>query len=146
MLAPFPADAVAAARRIRKVLVQQWRRRQRGPRNQPVSLEGECFYASCLLADVLGRPETLRHVCTDGWAACHVFNVVDGYIIDITATQFRRCRGVLVARATAPAEFHRPLVHRGPQVVTEWLGHWSTVDFSEYPRSAPAMFKRLMER
>ena len=109
--------AVREARRIRKNLV-----RLRGE----TDLGGDCGLASLLLADALGDVGTLRHTEDMFGRFCvpHVWNVVDGVIIDITATQFNDnlesddageppVFGVLVTRS--PRVYHRPIAGRGRQ-------------------------------
>ena len=109
--------AVREARRIRKNLI-----RLRGD----TDLGGDCGLASLLLADALGDVATLRHTEDAYGRSCtpHVWNVVDGVIIDITATQFNDnlesddageppVFGVLVTRS--PRVYHRPIAGRGRQ-------------------------------
>jgi hypothetical protein len=103
--------AVRQARRIRRNLV-----RLRGDNE----LGGDCGLASLLLADALGSTRSLRY--TDNASYRHVWHVVDGAIIDITATQFNApfeanedtgapVFGVLVTRK--PRSYHRPVVGWG---------------------------------
>lgn len=111
--------AVREARRIRKNLV-----RLRGD----TDLGGDCGLASLLLADALGDVATLRHTEDAYGRFCtpHVWNVVDGVIIDITATQFNDNAesndageppvfGVLVTRQQRV--YHRPVAGRGRQTL-----------------------------
>ena len=120
--------AVREARRIRKNLV-----RLRGA----IDLGGDCGLASLLLADALADVGTLRHT-EDAYGMCtpHVWNVVDGVIIDITATQFNDSFesndageppvfGVLITRT--PRIYHRPVAGRGRQT----LAYLSDVDWYE---------------
>jgi hypothetical protein len=68
-----------------------------------------------MLAVAIKSPASLRHIDND--ADAHVWNVVDGTIIDITATQFNYStddpfvRGVLVT--TEPRSYHRARRGRG---------------------------------
>ena len=107
------------ARRIRNNLV-----RLRGE----TDLGGDCGLASVLLADVLADVGTLRHTEDTYGRFCtpHVWNAVDGVIIDITATQFNDSFesddageppvfGVLVTRE--PRIYHRPVAGRGRQTL-----------------------------
>lgn len=98
--------AILEARRIRRNLVRS---------NGDAELGGECAIASLLLADALGGPESLRlTACT---YQRHCWNVVDGMIIDITATQFNEAgradnvHGVLITRLPMP--YHRPVLTQG---------------------------------
>lgn len=111
--------ALREARRIRRNLVRL--------RND-TDLGGDCGLASILLADALGSPTSLRgtkDMCADPCMP-HVWNVIDGVILDITATQFNdyiACDhageppvfGVLVTKK--PRLYHRPVQFRGRQVI-----------------------------
>jgi hypothetical protein len=121
--------AVFEARRIRKNLV-----RLRGE----IDLGGDCGLASLLLADALADVGTLRHTKDTSGRFCspHVWNELDGVIIDITATQFNDSSesddageppvfGVLVTRS--PRIYHRPVTGRGRQT----LAYLSDVDWYE---------------
>ena len=121
------ALAVREARRIRKNLV-----RQRGE----IDLGGDCGLASLLLADAIADVSTLRHTEDAYGRFCtpHVWNEVDGVIVDVTATQFNDSAesndageppvfGVLVAKE--PRLYHRPIAGRGRQTLaylseTDW--------------------------
>ena len=135
--------AVREARRIRKNLV-----RLRGE----TDLGGDCGLASLLLADALADVGTLRHTedAYGRFCAPHVWNEVDGVIIDITATQFNDSSesddageppvfGVLVTRE--PRLYHRPVAGRGRQT----LAYLSDVDWYEDQdhRRLRAAMKRL---
>jgi hypothetical protein len=111
--------AVREARRIRRNLV-----RKRGE----TDLGGDCGLASILLADALAGVGTLRHTedIRGRFDTPHVWNEVDGVIIDITATQFNDSMrsddagepavfGVLVTRK--PRVYHRPIAGRGRQTL-----------------------------
>jgi hypothetical protein len=85
------------ARRIRRNLVR-WRR--------SVDLGGDCAIASLLLAAAIGDVSSLRHhdLSYKAWSP-HVWNEIDGVVVDITASQFNDLdewqpyvRGVLVTR------------------------------------------------
>ena len=111
--------AIREARRIRRNLV-----RLRGDSD----LGGDCALASLFLAEALGGPTSLRgtkDLCADPCMP-HVWNVIDGVIVDITATQFNDCLacdrageppvfGVLVTKK--PRLYHRPVQYRGRQVL-----------------------------
>jgi hypothetical protein len=112
------SHAIQEARRIRRDLVRTHGR----------ILSGRCARASLLLADALGSPASLRGSSDGCKDPCmpHVWNEIDGVIIDITATQFNgyytRDRepnvpvfGVLVTRK--PREYHRPILYRGRKVL-----------------------------
>lgn len=116
--------AVSEARRIRRNLLRLPFNVMRGN----ASLFGNCALASLLLADALGSPTSLRGSSDGCKDPCmpHVWNVIDGVIVDITATQFNgyynRDRkpnapvsGVLITRK--PREYHRPILYRGRQVL-----------------------------
>lgn len=111
--------AIREARRIRRNLVRLRRE---------TDLGGDCGLASILLADALGDVGTLRHTEDMFGRFCspHVWNVVCGVIIDITATQFNDSSesddagepavfGVLVTRQ--PRVYHRPVAGHGPQTL-----------------------------
>ena len=126
-LSPSLSHAIQEARRIRRGLVRTHGR----------ILSGRCARASLLLADALGSPASLRGSSDGCKDPCmpHVWNEIDGVIIDITATQFNgyytatqfngyytRDRepnvpvfGVLVTRK--PREYHRPILYRGRKVL-----------------------------
>jgi hypothetical protein len=108
------ARAVREARRIRRNLVRLRR---------DIDLGGDCGLASILLADALADASILRHT-TDMFGCCstHVWTVIDGVIIDITATQFNDSFesdaageppvfGVLVTKK--PRAYHMPISGRG---------------------------------
>lgn len=112
--------AIREARRVRRNLV-----RLRGE----TDLGGDCGLASILLADAIGDVNTLRHTADTRGRHCtpHVWNVVDGVILDVTATQFNDCMesddagepavfGVLVTRT--PRVYHRPVAGRGRETFT----------------------------
>jgi hypothetical protein len=111
--------AIREARRIRRNLV-----RLRGD----TDLGGDCGLASILLADALGDTASLRGVADQCADPCmsHIWNVIDGVIIDITATQFNDyiesdrageppVFGVLVTKK--PRLYHRPVQFRGRRVL-----------------------------
>jgi hypothetical protein len=111
--------AVREARRIRSSLVRLRRR---------VDLGGDCALASVLLAVAILDVGTLRHTEDTSGRRCtpHVWNEVDGVIVDVTATQFNNCTesvaagepavfGLLVARV--PRVYHRPVAGRGQQTL-----------------------------
>lgn len=111
--------AVREARRIRRNFV-----RLRGE----TDLGGDCALASLLLADAVSDVGILRHTQDSDGRLCtpHVWTVVDGMIIDITATQFNDSIesdgageppvfGVLVTRK--PRIYHRPVAGRGRQTL-----------------------------
>jgi hypothetical protein len=115
--------AVREARRIRRNLVRLRR---------DTDLGGDCGLASLLLADALGSPASLRGIKDTCPVPCmpHVWNVIDGVIVDITATQFNdsfACDdageppvfGVLVTKK--PRLYHRPVQFRGRQVLNYLL-------------------------
>lgn len=101
--------AIYAARRVRRSLVR-WRRN--------TDLGGDCAIASLLVAVAIGDLGTLRHHdLPKGWSP-HVWNAIDGVIIDVTATQFNDLdeyqpyvRGVLVT--TEPRIFHAQVTGAG---------------------------------
>ena len=102
--------AIQEARRIRRRLVR-WRRSP--------DLGGDCAIASLLMAAAIGDVSSLRHhdVSFKSWSP-HVWNVVEGVIIDVTATQFNDLdewqpyvRGVLVTRE--PRIYHGPVSGEG---------------------------------
>ena len=115
--------AVSAARRIRRNLLRLPHNVQR----DNTSLFGNCALASLLLADALGSPASLRGSSDGCPDPCmpHVWNVIDGAIVDITATQFNQLFreyephipivGVLVTRE--PRKYHRPILLRGRRVL-----------------------------
>lgn len=138
--------AVREARRIRRNLVRLRR---------DTDLGGDCGLASILLADALGSPASLRGTkdrCEDPCMP-HVWNVVDGTIIDVTATQFNdsdTCDqagepptfGVLVTRK--PRLYHKPVQFRGRAVVDYLMKEdW----YSEQDhRLLPSTMRRLARR
>lgn len=111
--------AIHEARRIRRNLV-----RLRGY----TSLSGDCGTASIFLAAAIGSPTSLRgtrDLCDDPCMP-HIWNVIDGVIVDITATQFNgyiACKqageppvlGVLITKKTRL--YHRPVQYRGKQIL-----------------------------
>lgn len=114
-MSPQLEHAIGKARRIRKNLMRAdggW-----------TNLSGRCGLASLLLADALGGPRSLRIVYRSD--VTHVWNVVDGVILDITATQFNepegaggqepRVHGVLVTKN--PRDYHKPVAAWGRLVV-----------------------------
>jgi hypothetical protein len=129
--------AIREARRIRRNLV-----RVRGDRD----LEGDCGLASVLLASAIGKPQSLRAL-TNSWNS-HVWNVVDGTIVDITATQFTAdvnfiARGVLVTRT--PRGFHRGNVARGNAVLRHVMQGWYAGDqYAENHLERAAAFLTLI--
>ena len=91
-------------------------------------LGGDCGLASIFLADAIADVGTLRHTEDTYGRHCtpHVWNEIDGVIIDVTATQFNDCAesddagepavlGVLVTRE--PRVYHRPIAGRGFQTL-----------------------------
>lgn len=97
-------------------------------------LEGACGLASLMLAHRLQDVFSLRII--DNGNCSHVFNVINGTIIDITATQFSQSffgpcpgapkRGVYVSKK--PLSVHRPVAGSGMYVyrwiVQDWhYGH-----------------------
>lgn len=119
------AFAVDQALRIRRSIAR---------RRRDVDLGGDCGFASLMLAASLGSPASLRATADTRGRTCtpHVWNVVAGTIIDITATQFNDCMesfdageppvfGVLVTRQ--PRVYHRPVAHVG-RVVLDYLAGW----------------------
>ena len=111
--------AIREARRIRRNLA-----RLRGN----TDLGGDCGLASVLLADALSDVSILRHTDDMFGKRCspHCWNVIDGVIVDITATQFNDCLesddagepavfGVLVTKK--PRVYHRPVAGRGRQTL-----------------------------
>jgi hypothetical protein len=116
-MTPRLQQAVREARRIRGNLVR-WRR--------CVDLGGDCAIASLMLAAAIDDVSSLRHhdLSFRSWSP-HVWNVVDGVIVDVTATQFNDLdeyqpfvRGVLVTRK--PHIFHSCVTSRGA-VTLEYL-------------------------
>jgi hypothetical protein len=107
--------AVTEARRIRRNLLRLPLNVQRGNN----TLYGNCALASLLLADALGSPASLRGSSDGCEDPCmpHVWNVIDGVIVDITATQFNLApvSGVLVTRKSR--QYHRPILLRGRRVL-----------------------------
>jgi hypothetical protein len=102
--------AIRAARRVRRSLVR-WRRN--------TDLGGDCAIASLLVASAIGDLGALRHhdLSFKSWSP-HVWNEIDGVIIDVTATQFNDLdeyqpyvRGVLVT--TEPRIFHAQVTGAG---------------------------------
>ena len=109
-MTPRLQQAVSEARRIRRNLVR-WRR--------CVDLGGDCAIASLMLAAAIDDVSSLRHhdLSFKSWSP-HVWNVVDGVIVDVTATQFNDLdeyqpfvRGVLVTRK--PHVFHGQVTGTG---------------------------------
>lgn len=124
--------AIVEAKRIRRNLQRRY-----------VDLAGMCGVASVYLADALDDLSTLRLRC--GTLFWHAYNVVDGVVIDITATQFndafwwpdairRDLRGVLVTRERQ--WFHTPIAGRGQRVVA-----FLDADYSDDRR-----FQRIVQR
>lgn len=118
-------SAIDHARRIRRNLAK---------RRRDVDLGGDCGFASVLLAATLGSAASLRATAETRGRHCtpHVWNVVAGTIIDITATQFNDCMesfdageppvfGVLVT--AQPRVYHRPIARMGREVLAV-LPHW----------------------
>ena len=115
--------AVTVARRIRRNLQRLPHNVQRGN----AALFGNCALASLLLADAIGSPTSLRGSSDGCEDPCmpHVWNVIDGVIVDITATQFNQLFreyephipvvGVLITRE--PRKYHRPILLRGRRVL-----------------------------
>ena len=116
------AIATREARRVRRFLVR-WRR--------DTDLGGDCAIASLLVAAAIGDVTSLRHhdIRYKAWSP-HVWNVVDGVIIDVTATQFNDLdepqpyipgelqpyvRGVLVTRH--PHIYHGHLTGTGKETL-----------------------------
>jgi hypothetical protein len=121
--------AIRAARRVRRSLVR-WRRN--------TDLGGDCAIASLLVASAIGDLGALRHhdLSFKSWSP-HVWNEIDGVIIDVTATQFNDLdeyqpyvRGVLVT--TEPRIFHEKVTGAGPATLAflEQSG-WSWYDDAE---------------
>lgn len=119
------ASAVDQALRIRRSIAR---------RRRDADLGGDCGFASLMLAAALGSPASLRATADTRGRTCtpHVWNVVAGTIIDITATQFNDCMesfdarespvfGVLVTRQ--PRIYHRPVAHVGRDVL-DYLTDW----------------------
>lgn len=133
--------ALREARRVRRNLVRQRR---------DLELAGACGLASVLLAGAIGDVDTLRHTVDTP----HVWNKVEGVIVDVTATQFNYCkervdvgesfvRGVLVTRV--PRIYHQPVAGRGRQT----LAYLSDVDWyegQEYRRFCSAIEKLLSKK
>lgn len=107
--------AVREAQAIRRRLVR-WRRSS--------DLGGDCAIASLLLAAAIGDVACLRHhdLKLRHWSP-HVWNEIDGTIVDITATQFNDLdewqpyvRGVLVT--TQPRIYHGYVSGSGIQTLS----------------------------
>lgn len=121
--------AIVEARRIRRLLLRLAAKNESDP-----DLGGYCLLASILLATRLRNARTLRYAAQGPWV--HVFNVVQGTVVDITATQFNdesdvRVRGVLVT----PKRYwyHRPIAGSFRATVNLFLRErW--YDRREYPR------------
>jgi hypothetical protein len=103
-------QAVRAARRVRRALVR-WRRN--------TDLGGDCAIAALLVASAIGDLGSLRHhdLSFKSWSP-HVWNVVDGVIVDVTASQFNDydefqpyVRGVLVT--SEPRVYHAQVIGAG---------------------------------
>jgi hypothetical protein len=133
--------AIEQARRIRRNLVRK---------RQETDLGGDCGLASIFLADALGSVSSLRH--TDD-AFVHVWNEVEGFILDITATQFNdsfECDtageppvlGVLVTRE--PRIYHRPVTTRGDRTL-RYLFETAWYEGADHQLLRPAM-ERLRTR
>lgn len=136
--------ATAHARRLRRTLV----------RNYGTHLGGYCALASVLLADALDDIRTLRMAEDTRVFGCgHVWNVVGGVIVDITATQFDdldlrapKTRGVLVT--PDPKDFHRPVTSRGLDtfvavVVDGWADGFETPNWKDVVRKICAKYRCL---
>lgn len=107
--------AIAEARKIRKRLINTY-----GNLN---GLQGWCGIASIRLASKLGSARSLRY---GDW---HVWNEVDGHIIDITATQFEPAiRGVLVYEAPASRSYHASVTLRGRAVIQRAISKFPVPD------------------
>lgn len=135
--------AIREARRIRKNLVRL---------RYETDLGGDCGLASILLADALADVGTLRHTEDMFGRHCtpHVWNVVDGVIIDITATQFNdsmesddACEpavfGVLITKN--PRVYHRPVSGRGRRTLA-YLSEANWYEDQDHRRLL-AILKRL---
>lgn len=146
MAAKVPARlerAVCEARRIRKNLVRLRR---------DTDLGGDCGLASVLLADALCDVNSLRHTADIFGRYCtpHVWNEIDGVVVDVTATQFNDSSesddageapvfGVLVTRT--PRIYHGPIAGRGRQTLA-YLFAMSWYDDRDH-RGLSAAMERL---
>jgi hypothetical protein len=122
-------QAVRAARRVRRALVR-WRRN--------TDLGGDCAIAALLVASAIGDLGSLRHhdLSFKSWSP-HVWNEIDGVIVDVTASQFNDydefqpyVRGVLVT--SEPRIFHAQITGTGAATMAflEQRG-WSWYDDAE---------------
>lgn len=123
--------AVHEARRIRRYLVRLRRN---------THLMGDCGMASLLLADAIGALASLRG--TMNGRSDHIWNEIDGCIIDITATQFGAISGVLVTRQ--PRSYHRPVRFRGRRVIDFFMTFYAE-EGDRGDRRLLAAMKRLTD-
>ena len=151
------ARAVREARRIRKNLMRA---------RKETDLGGDCGYASVLLADALCDVDSLRHTVDIIGRYCtpHVWNEIDGVVVDVTATQFNdnseredagdpTVRGVLVT--PVPRIYHGPIAGRGRKTLTyliemDWYNdrdhHGLRAAMERLRISADPVYKACMEQ
>ena len=72
----------------------------------------------------------------------HCWVEVDGFIVDLTATQFGYKRPVQVV--TRPSEWHKPLISRGRRVITEVKG-WHGQSPLRHRHTIDSVVNRVME-
>ena len=96
----------------------------------PKTLEGACGLAAIHLAIRLRKPESMRvgHFdcfCCDDGRVHHAWNVVGGFIVDITATQFiADCKRVHVVHTNSKdARRYRERMrgHEAAAFIDEWV-------------------------
>lgn len=138
--------AVAAARAIRADLL-----RSTDPRRTR-DLAGQCGLASIQLAVAIGDPRSLRlgffMKCTTflnrrgRYPHMHAWNVVDGHIIDATATQFGSYSAVHVAPKDDAVAYVETA--DGAQALREMVREWQFTHDEEYRE--PLRRLRALER
>lgn len=137
------AQAIEHARRVRCALLRVSRAAWGGGSD----LAGFCVLASLMLAHRIGNLRSLR--ASDGWIGFHAFNVVDGVIVDITATQFASVSfpdvptcGVMVTSKRGWRWFHRTTA-RGRAVLVDVLD--DAIWIEDYAKSYSPLPRLLAE-
>jgi hypothetical protein len=135
---------IAAARTIRADLLRSGKARD---------LVGQCGLASIQLAVAIGAPQSLRlgffMKCTTflgkrgRYPHMHAWNVVDGHIIDATATQFGRYSAVHVAPKDDAIAYVETA--DGAQALREMVREWQLRCIDEY-REPLRRFRALERR
>lgn len=131
-------EAVEEAKRVRRNLLRLYHAYEEKKPKFPYGLAGACGLASILLAIKLDDHSILRG------RPGHMWTLVKGHIIDITATQFNslgtyECepiRGVLVTKT--PKSFHRPMTLRGLEAYKSVVNEnwYSKDDYSRWRQIA----------